>query len=222
MAWLAVLCYTIAGTIGLVLLATRGSTALLVIGVVGLIVSIGYTAPPLKLVYRGLGEIAVAVGFGPLMLLGAYVVQSGGSLSWEPFVASLPVALLVALILYVNEIPDRRGDAIAGKRTLPVRFSKALVVRGYLGATVAAFGIVVGGVAAGLLPWAALVALAGIPLARQVHRGLLAAYEQPYVLMGFMGTNIRLHLTVGGLLIGAYVLVLLVGAIAPGAPLYFG
>jgi len=40
--------------------------------------------------------------------------------------------------------------------------------------------------------------------------------------MGFMGTNIRLHLTVGGLLIGAYVLVLLVGAIAPGAPLYFG
>ena len=58
------------------------------------------------------------------MLLGAYVVQTEGALSWEPFVASIPVALLVALILYVNEIPDRRGDARAGKRTLPVRFGR--------------------------------------------------------------------------------------------------
>ena len=41
---------------------------------------LGYTAPPLKFVYRGLGEIAVALGFGPLMLLGAYVVQTRGAL----------------------------------------------------------------------------------------------------------------------------------------------
>ena len=61
----------------------------------------------------------MALGFGPLMLLGAYVVQTGGALAWEPFIASIPIALLVALILYVNEIPDRRGDAHAGKRTLP-------------------------------------------------------------------------------------------------------
>ena len=64
------------------------------------------------------------------MLLGAYVVQTGGALAWEPFVASIPIALLVALILYVNEIPDRRGDARAGKRTLPVRFSQATVITG--------------------------------------------------------------------------------------------
>ena len=114
--------------------------------------SLGYTAPPLKFVYRGLGEIAVALGFGPLMLLGAYVVQTRGALAWEPFVASIPVALLVALILYVNEIPDRRGDARAGKRTLPVRFSSRTIIarlqrrgRGGLRGLVA-------GVVAGLLP----------------------------------------------------------------------
>ena len=45
--------------------------------------------------------------------------------------ASIPIALLVALILYVNEIPDRRGDARAGKRTLPVRFSRTTVITGY-------------------------------------------------------------------------------------------
>ena len=72
------------------------------------------------------------------MLLGAYVVQTGGTLAWEPFVASIPVALLVALILYVNEIPDRRGDARAGKRTLPVRFSRTTVIAGYNVAVAAA------------------------------------------------------------------------------------
>src|SRR5688572_23741762 len=157
MAGLATLFYVLAGVIGLVLLATHGSTALLVIGVVGIIVSLGYTAPPLKLVYRGLGEIAVAIGFGPMMLLGAYVVQTRGALSWEPFVASIPVALLVALILYVNEIPDRRGDAQAGKRTLPVRLSKSSVIAGYRLAALGAYVILVVGVVAGLLPIPALL-----------------------------------------------------------------
>ena len=159
--------YVLAGLIGLVLLATHGSTALLVIGVVGFIVSLGYTAPPLKFVYRGLGEIAVALGFGPLMLLGAYVVQTGGALAWEPFVASIPVALLVALILYVNEIPDRRGDAQAGKRTLPVRFSRGdrhrrVQRRGRGGLRRARRSAS----SPGILPIPALLMLLTIPLAR--------------------------------------------------------
>jgi 1,4-dihydroxy-2-naphthoate octaprenyltransferase len=152
MATLSTVFYVLAGLVGLILLATHGSTALLVIGVVGIIVSLGYTAPPLKFVYRGLGEIAVALGFGPFMLLGAYVVQTGGTLAWEPFVASIPVALLVALILYVNEIPDVRGDARAGKRTLPVRFSRRAVIAGYNTAVAAAYVVLVLGVALGVLP----------------------------------------------------------------------
>ena len=65
--------------------------------------------------------------------------------------------LLVALILYVNEIPDRRGDAHAGKRTLPVRFSRSAVIGGYNVAVVAAYAAVVAGVVAGLLPIPALL-----------------------------------------------------------------
>ena len=67
----------IALAVGLILLATRFSPALLVIGVLGILLSLFYTAPPLKLVYRGLGELTTAIGFGPLMLVGAYVVQTG-------------------------------------------------------------------------------------------------------------------------------------------------
>ena len=189
------LSYIVAGAIGLLLLATRGSPALLVIGVVGFVVSLGYTAPPLKLVYRGLGEIAVGIGFGPLMLLGAYVVQTRGALSWEPFVASLPIAFLVALILYVNEIPDRRGDAHAGKRTLPVRLrpgpSSAAMT-----CVVAAYVMLVGGVVLGVLPIPALLALL-TSRSRSRSQRPRPELRQPYGLMAFMGVNVKLHPTPG-------------------------
>jgi 1,4-dihydroxy-2-naphthoate octaprenyltransferase len=220
MAGLAGAFYLAAAAIGLILLGLRGSTALLVIGIVGIVVSLGYTAPPLKLVYRGLGEIAVAIGFGPLMLLGAYVVQTGGPLTWEPFVASLPIALLVALILYVNEIPDRRGDAHAGKRTLPVRWSRGSVIAGYRLAAGAAYAILVAGVVAGQLPIPALIALATVPLALRVSRGLEPNYDNPYGLMAVMGTNIRVHLYAGLLLIAAYLAALVAMTVAPNLPLF--
>jgi 1,4-dihydroxy-2-naphthoate octaprenyltransferase len=222
MAALSTVFYALAGLIGLVLLAGWGSTALLVIGVVGFIVSLGYTAPPLKFVYRGLGEIAVALGFGPFMLVGAYVVQTRGALSWEPFVASIPIALLVALILYVNEIPDRRGDARAGKRTLPVRFSRDAVIAGYRVAAAGAYVALVVGVVAGLLPLPALLMLLTIPLARQVSGGLEPNYDNPYGLMAVMGVNIKLHLLAGLALLLAYAVVLVAGAVAPGVDLFLG
>ena len=220
MAVLATLFYLVAALVGLVLLATRGSPALLVIGALGFVISIGYTAPPLKLVYRGLGEIAVAVGFGPLMLLGAYVVQTGGALSWEPFAASIPVALLVALILYVNEIPDRRGDARAGKVTLPVLWSQPAVIKAYDLAVAVAYAAIVAGVLLGSLPLPTLVVLVTIPLALRVHRGLRANYDNPYGLMSVMATNIQLHLYVGVLLILAYAATLILVALLPSTPLY--
>ena len=222
MAALSTAFYVLAGLIGLVLLATRGSTALLVIGVVGFVVSLGYTAPPLKFVYRGLGEIAVALGFGPFMLVGAYVVQTGGALSWEPFAASVPVALLVALILYVNEIPDRRGDAHAGKRTLPVRFSRGAVIAGYNVAAGLAYVALVAAVVAGILPVPALLMLLTVPLALQVSRGLEPNYDNPYGLMAVMGVNVRLHLAAGLALLAGYAVVLVAGAGAPGVDLFLG
>jgi 1,4-dihydroxy-2-naphthoate octaprenyltransferase len=192
-----------AAAIGLYLVWTTGSATLLWIGVAGIGLGIAYTAPPLKLVYRGLGEIAVALGFGPVMLLGAYIVQTR-TLSWEAVVASVPVAILVALILYVNEIPDRVGDAAAGKRTLPVRLSAAVVTNAYLIAAAASFGVIVVGAVAGLLPPFTVLALAAAPLVLRVYRGIRQNYSSPYALMASMGVNVTLHLYVGLLLLGGY------------------
>jgi 1,4-dihydroxy-2-naphthoate polyprenyltransferase len=192
-----------AAAIGLYLVWTTGSQTLLLIGIAGIALGIAYTAPPLKLVYRGLGEIAVALGFGPVMLLGAYVVQAR-SLSLEALVASIPVAILVALILYVNEIPDRSGDAAADKRTLPVRLSAEVVTNLYLVGAVTAFGVIAAGVVVGLLPPFTLLALATAPLALRVYRGIRENYGSPYALMAFMGVNVTLHLYVGLLLLAGY------------------
>jgi 1,4-dihydroxy-2-naphthoate octaprenyltransferase len=206
MSMLAIGCYAVAAILGIVLLVMRGSPALVAIAALGFFISMAYTMPPFKLVYRGLGEISTAIGFGPVMLLGAYVVQSRGSLTLEALLVSIPVALLVAMILYVNEIPDRAGDAQAGKRTLPVRWSKAAVVGGFDVAAAGSFASVAVSVAAGVLPIPTLLALLAIPLALRVHGGLVRFYDNPYALMSTMGANIQLHMNVSLLLFVGYVL----------------
>ena len=175
-----------------------------------------YTAPPLKLVYRGLGEMAVALGFGPIMLLGAYVVQTGRA-GAEPFVLSLVPGILIALILYVNEIPDRRSDAEAGKRTLPVRLPPATITTGYLAVAMAAFGIIVVGVV-GHLP-VADARRAGRGADRPARpRRARSHYDSPYTLMAVMGANVNLNLVVGGLLLVAYVATILVSLLHAPEP----
>jgi 1,4-dihydroxy-2-naphthoate polyprenyltransferase len=203
MALLASACYAVGIAIGFLLCALRGWN-LLWIGVAGALIGVFYTAPPLRLVHRGLGEFAVAAGFGPIMALGAYFAQAK-QYDLEPALASLPVAILIALVLYVNEIPDRPADAAAGKRTLPVRFSKNAVVRAYEAAVVLTFALIVLFVAIGELPWPTLVALLAAPLALPVRRALWEHYEAPYALMPAMGKNIQLHLATGMLLILGYV-----------------
>jgi 1,4-dihydroxy-2-naphthoate octaprenyltransferase len=214
--------YVIAIACGLFLLVVSPSPALLVIGILGIVLSVGYTAPPLKLVYRGWGEVTTAIGFGPLMLLGAYVVQSGGSISPEAVAASIPIAILVALILYVNEIPDREGDARAGKRTLPVILPRATVVAIYALSVAVAFGSVVATVIAGWLPVPALLVLLAAPLAWRVYVGIRASYDQAYALMPVMATNIKVHLVTGVVLFLTYVAVIALDRIAPDLSLYLG
>jgi 1,4-dihydroxy-2-naphthoate octaprenyltransferase len=114
----------------------------------------------------------------------------------------------------VNEIPDRRSDAQAGKRTLPTRFSPARIRGGYLVMGLAAFGIIAAGVLAGLLPWPTLIALAAVPILFHVHAGLVAFYDSPYALMAVMGQNVNLNLVVGGLLVAAYVVTIVAAQLA--------
>jgi 1,4-dihydroxy-2-naphthoate octaprenyltransferase len=199
----SLVCYAIGIAIGLYL-ATVAGPQLLWIGAAGLFLSIFYTAPPLRLVHRGLGEICVALGFGPIMVLGTYYVVAE-RLSWEAAYASLPIALLIMLVLYVNQIPDRPADERAGKRTIVVRLPRSAIVTGYALSVAATYVLIAVGAVTGVMPIWTLVALATFPLARQVYRGISSHYDSPYELMGPMGKNIQLHLGTGLALIAGYV-----------------
>lgn len=209
MVVIMVACYTVATAIGLLLVAITG-IGLLWLGAAGVLISFFYTAPPFKLVHRGLGEVAVSLGFGPIMVLGAYFVQTG-HYAFRPFLLSIPVALLVMLILYANEIPDRIADARAGKRTLVVRLPKNAVLTGYTAAVSIAYLALLAGIVTRALPWPTALALLTIPLAMKTQKGLAADYDDPYVLMGSLQNQVVLHLTTGLLLIVGTLLGLLFG-----------
>lgn len=204
--------------IGFYLAFTRGFWPLFWLGVAGVAISIAYTAPPLRLVHRGVGEIAVGLGFGPIMVLGSYFVQAQ-RFSFEAVYASIPVAILIALVLYVNEIPDRPGDAAAGKRTLPVRLSKDAVIGIYVGAVALTYALIAVGAVAGIMPVPTLIALATIPLAMTCVRGMRRDYDSPYALMfSTMGKNIQLHLYTGLLLFAGYVISAIAVRVLESAP----
>ena len=206
--------------IGLYLAATRGFWPLFWLGVAGVAISIAYTAPPFRLVHRGVGEVAVALGFGPIMLLGAYFVQAQ-RYDLEPALLSIPVAILIAMVLYVNEVPDRAGDAAAGKRTLPVRLSKDAVVRIYAAALAVTYASIAVFAVTGLIARPAIIALVTIPLAVRCVRGLRRDYDDPYALMfSTMGKNIQLHLYTGLLLFVGYLVAIIAARVMASAPAF--
>ncbi|HYN36496.1 MAG TPA: prenyltransferase, partial [Actinomycetota bacterium] len=204
----AAACYAVGIGIGLYLVATRG-IELLWIGIAGVFLSVFYTAPPFRLVHRGLGEICVALGFGPIMVLGTYFTVAQ-RFSWEAFYASLPVAILIMLVLYINQIPDKPSDEKTGKRTIVVRLSKEKIIAGYGLSVVTTFALIVIGAVASIMPVWTLLAMAPAPLAWKVYNGLKAHYQSPYELMATLGQDIQLHLFTGLLLIVGYVIAIIV------------
>jgi 1,4-dihydroxy-2-naphthoate polyprenyltransferase len=104
---------------GLLLAIHVGEGMLLVFGVAGLALAWAYSAPPLKLMSRGLGEFAVALAWF-LVVLGADFVQRR-QFFLIPASVALNLALLVAALLLINGFPDTGADAAVGKRTLVVR-----------------------------------------------------------------------------------------------------
>lgn len=119
------------------LIAFAREPRVLVLGLAGVALAYGYHARPLRLAYRGFGELAVALAYGPLICSGMYLVQRA-SVPFPVLWASLPLALLIAAFLWINQFPDLRADRLAGKRNLVVRLGPRRAARGYLVLVIAA------------------------------------------------------------------------------------
>lgn len=161
--------YALGGAAGLAIVLAR-EPAVLWLGLAGASLAFFYHAPPFRLSYRGFGELAVALAYGPLITCGTYLVQRQ---EVDPAVVllSLPLGLLIAAFLWVNEFPDRRADAAAGKRTLVVRLGAVRAARAFTVLVCAAFAGLALLPLAGLPP-AVLGGLVGLPHALAAARRL--------------------------------------------------
>lgn len=177
-------------------LAFFGTPWVLGVGAAGGLLGFFYTAPPLRLsARRGLGELAVTLAFGPLLVLGVFVAVTG-RLDGMAALAGLPLGLLTANILLINEFPDAKSDALTGKNHLVVTFG----ARGarVLYALILATAVLshVGMVIAGLLPVLSLLALLSLPLAARALIALARNLEDRKLVAGNKAT-INLQMAYG-------------------------
>jgi 1,4-dihydroxy-2-naphthoate octaprenyltransferase len=159
---------------GLAIVALREPTVLW-IGMIGIGLAFFYHAPPFSLAYRGLGELAVALAYGPVIAAGTYLVQRG-EIGSSVLLASVPVGIAVGAFLWINEFPDARADALAGKRTLVVRLGRPRAARWFSVIVTAPYAAVAALPLFGL-PMTVWIGLAGAPLAYQAARRLSATPE---------------------------------------------
>ncbi|MDX6676581.1 MAG: 1,4-dihydroxy-2-naphthoate polyprenyltransferase [Solirubrobacteraceae bacterium] len=114
--------FGLAALCGVYLVAVAG-IELLFVGIASIAAGVLYTGGPRPYGYEGLGELFVFLFFGIVAVAGSTFAQTK---SWpvEAFVLAVPVGLLAAAILVVNNVRDLDGDRRAGKRTLAVRLGR--------------------------------------------------------------------------------------------------
>jgi 1,4-dihydroxy-2-naphthoate octaprenyltransferase len=198
------LCFALGSLIG-VYLAFRVGKVVLLLGGIGVISGFFYTAPPLRLVATGFGEILVGLNFGILMALGSFYVQTR-VLAWEPVWASLPLAFLIAAVLYINEFQDCEADRAVGKNHWVVRLGRARAVKGYAGILGLTYASILLGVLLRLTsPWT-LLGLLTLPIAWKGVRVAREFYDDYLKLAPANAATVMVHLLTGLLLSLGYIL----------------
>jgi 1,4-dihydroxy-2-naphthoate octaprenyltransferase len=158
------------------------------ISAVFFVVALGYTIPPLKLSYRGLGELTVGITHSFAVVLSGYLFQGGSlqdSFSWW---LSLPLFLSVLPSIILAGIPDYEADAIADKKTIAVRLgSRGAIQLAIFFTTISALSVIIfslsgvlpkifSGILYGVIPHAILlVTLLGRHLQKKFIHGRIDA-----------------------------------------------
>lgn len=191
--------FGLGSVIGLYLNAITPGNLILYLGIFGLLSGFFYTATPVLIGYRGIGEFVVGLNLGILAIIGAYYVQAH-SLSWSAFWISLPIGFLVAAILYINEFPDYDADKAVNKRHLVVLLGKRRAVYGYYFLVCATYLVIAGSVIFRMITPFALLSFLTLPLAIGAIKILKANYDKFAELIPAQAKTIQTHLFTGLLL----------------------
>jgi len=160
MLWIAIL--------GGLWLVYRVGAGLLYIGALGVLLGWGYSAAPLKFNSRGLGEVCVLLGFLGVVVGTDYVMRE--AFAFTPVAVGLSYALLVMNLLYINQFPDRRADALVGKHHLVVRLPITVAVRAYFMIAMLAAAWIFTMVVIAQLPLVAMVSILPFFLTLRAYR----------------------------------------------------
>ncbi len=124
--------------IGMVIVLITKSVFILILGLVGLLGGFFYTAPPIKLGYRYIGEFIIALLFGLFPVYASYYLQTK-TIDTVPLLPAVIVAILIILVILINEFPDVAADAAVNKKTLVVHFGVPASVWVYRTALIGSF-----------------------------------------------------------------------------------
>jgi 1,4-dihydroxy-2-naphthoate octaprenyltransferase len=183
-------------------LVAWGGPWLIAVGVASILCGVAYTGGPYPLGYNGLGEVFGFIFFGLVAVSATYFVQVG-QVTMDVWLAAIPIGLLAANILVVNNYRDVETDAVAGKRTLVVRFGRGAARAQFIGSLAIAFAVPLVFAARSGRGWC-LLPLMLLPLGwRHVQR--LRDSKTPSELIALLGDT--------GKLLALYALLLSVGLV---------
>lgn len=159
----AIFCYCITAIIGLLLSYIHGYLVL-ALGIFGIFCSFYYTAPPLKFAYRGFGELAIWLNFGPILVLGSYYVQTH-TVSIGAILLSILMGTSIFCLIIANEIPDQATDKAAAKNTLIVLFGKKFGILAIIFSIMLIFSILLTAIIIDIFPPILITSFLSIPIA---------------------------------------------------------
>lgn len=145
-------------------LSTKVEWGIAIFALIGFVAAAGYLGPPIRFTYRGLGEVVIALSYGPFMVLGSYYLQTG-KISTGPLLVSIIPAILLFKIAIMNEVPDFIQDRLVGKRNLCVRLGQKKIVTLYGYLLLLFFLICVTGLILKRFPSTVWLILLSVPLA---------------------------------------------------------
>ena len=190
----AIIAFTLSAVVGIPLIIKSG-LSILWLGLIGFFSGLFYTAPPFKFSSRrGMGELLIGLNFGPLMVTGSALVQTGQLLP-EAFLAGVPIGFLIAAVVYMNEFPDYDSDKATGKNTLIVVFGPEKARAGYVALVASAFASIVILAFNGTVPMLSLIALLAVYFGFTATRTLYKYYNNRLLQPANWGTIIMHSVT---------------------------
>jgi 1,4-dihydroxy-2-naphthoate octaprenyltransferase len=156
-----------------------------------------------------MGEIFAGLGFGPLLVLGSYYVQTG-RYSWETLFASLAPGILTSNLLFLNEFPDWEADKKGGRRHFVISLGKKDASYLFVALLTASYLCIIAGVLTKMMPVVTLIALGTIGFGWKAAKGALRYYDDTNRLVPVLGANVITILGTQALLAVGYVIALFV------------